>query len=108
MASDLQPVPKPVVEGDRCPDFLAWLRWQRCAICTQLGQQQSTSSDPAHFPRTRIHGDVRNCIPLCRRHHDEHHALGTPAFCRLYHLWPRGLAWAWWDAYVAQLATAAW
>ena len=100
-------VPKPVLERDRCPDFLAWLKWQPCAICTKRGERQTTSSDPAHFPKVRIHGDVRNAIPLCRLHHNEQHRLGVARFCRKYAVWSRGLAWSWWDTYTAAQAAVA-
>lgn len=103
----VRPAPKPVTEGDRCPDFLEWLRWQPCCICSRRGLRQTTSSDPAHFPRTRIHGDVRNAIPLCRTHHSEQHRLGVARFCMKYRVWSRRLVWAWWDAYTTQQAAVA-
>lgn len=102
-------VPKPVVERDRCPEFLDWLHWQPCCLCTRLGLRQTTSSDPAHFPRVRIHGDIRNAIPLCRVHHADHHTLGLDRFCLKYDIhFPRGLAWAWWNAFETQRAQVAW
>ena len=72
--------PKPEILRD--PGYLVWLRWQRCVICEALGLHQETSSDPAHTPRTRIHGDV--ALPLCRKHHDEEERLQPAAFAVKY------------------------
>lgn len=74
------PAPKPVILRDEA--YLDWLRWQRCVICTLLGEKQETSSDPAHTPRTRIHGDV--ACSLCRKHHLEEERLQPAAFGAKY------------------------
>jgi len=76
--------PKPEILRE--PLFLAWLRWQRCVICEHLGLRQETSSDPAHTPRTRIHGDV--ALPLCRMHHNEEEQLQPTAFWAKYGIDP--------------------
>jgi hypothetical protein len=78
----MNPAPKPEIVRD--PGFLIWLKWQRCVICEALGLHQETSSDPAHTPRTRIHGDV--ALPLCRAHHLEEEALQPAAFAAKYAL----------------------
>jgi hypothetical protein len=69
-------VPKPEILRD--PGYLAWLRWQPCVICEGRGVAQETSSDAAHTPRTRIHGDV--ALPLCRFHHEAEERLQPAAF----------------------------
>lgn len=76
----IQPAPKPAIFRD--PGYLVWLRYQRCLICTRNGLRQETSSDPAHSPKTRIHGDV--AIPLCRKHHEEEERLQPAAFAATY------------------------
>ena len=76
--------PKPEILRE--PGFLAWLRWQRCVVCEHLGLRQETSSDPAHTPKTRIHGDV--AVSLCRHHHNEEERLQPAAFWAKYGLDP--------------------
>jgi hypothetical protein len=78
------PAPKP--EIFRESEFLAWLRWQYCIICEHLGLRQETSSDPAHTPRTRIHGDI--AVSLCRMHHNEEEHLQPARFWAKYGLDP--------------------
>lgn len=76
--------PKPEILRE--PAFLAWLRWQRCVICEHLGLRQETTSDPAHTPHTRIHGDI--AVSLCRMHHNEEERLQPRAFWDQYGLNP--------------------
>jgi hypothetical protein len=76
--------PKPEILRE--PGFLAWLRWQRCVVCEHLGLRQETSSDPAHTPKTRIHGDI--AVSLCRAHHHEEEQLQPAAFWAKYGLNP--------------------
>lgn len=78
-------VPKPV--GERCPELLRWARQQPCYVCTKLGIRQRTRSDAAHTPRVRIHGDVKNVVPLCGGmdgHHAEEERLQPEAFWAKY------------------------
>jgi hypothetical protein len=82
VATPVTAAPKPEVLRDRT--YLGWLRYQRCVICEGLDQTQQTSSDAAHTPRTRIHGDV--ALPLCRMHHDEEERLQPAAFAAQYAL----------------------
>jgi hypothetical protein len=83
---DRQLLPAPKPEILREPLFLAWLRWQPCVVCEHLGLRQVTSSDPAHTPRTRIHGDI--AVSLCRRHHDEEEQLQPAVFWAKYGIDP--------------------
>lgn len=76
--------PKPDIPRD--PGYLTWLRFQRCVICHLLGLVQKTSSDPAHTPRVRIHGDI--AVSLCRFHHTEEECLQPTAFWGKYGLDP--------------------
>jgi hypothetical protein len=76
--------PKP--ETIREPLYLAWLHWQPCVICQRYGLRQETSSDAAHTPRVRIHGDI--ALPLCRCHHNEEERLQPTVFWGKYQMDP--------------------
>lgn len=95
--------PKPAVFRD--PGFLRWLPYQRCVVCEQLGLRQETSSDPAHTPRVRIHGD--EAVSLCRLHHDEEERLQPVAFWAKYGMDPLACFRALYARYQAACAACA-
>ena len=103
MTRALTAAPKP--ETFRDAGFLAWLRWQLCVVCQKLGVAQQTTSDPAHSPRVRIHGDVAVC--LCRLHHDEEEQLQPAAFWGKYDMDPITIFRALYACYQAECAAGA-
>ena len=75
----------------RNEDYRLWLADRRCVACIQalkrIGTNGSTfyarqACDPAHGPvnGTASKGADRECIPLCRPHHDEQHRIGWLKF----------------------------
>lgn len=78
------------------PALRAWIRTQACAVTGCLNQPWG--SEAAHFPRTKLHGDLNNLIPLCHKHHMEQHYWGVASFGARYGL----------DAETARAYTALW
>jgi len=61
-----------------CNSFLIWVREHACFIC------HSVNVD-AHHTRTKgSGGDDTTAVPLCRKHHQEWHAIGNLAFQKQY------------------------
>lgn len=91
------PVPKPEILRE--PDYLHWLRYRACVICLHTRARQRTSSEAAHTPRVRIHGDI--AVSLCHDHHAEEERLQPVAFWAKYGLDPQKvyraqhLVWEW-------------
>ena len=61
----------------RLPHYRAWMREQGCCACGTMH-----GVDPAHIGP---HGYWQkaadtNCVPLCRKHHDELHQVGRLSF----------------------------
>lgn len=86
MAFELRPAPKPPARI-WLPRYREWIRKYPCPVCIRQGTLYSfidpfyRTIDPHHI-KTRGSGgdDPANIVPLCRRHHDELHRMGTPAF----------------------------
>lgn len=71
----------------RCPDFIEWIREQKCCITHRYGV------DPAHIkPRSTGGDDLYNVVPLCRKLHDELHHIGIDSFQRNYTIDLAGIA----------------
>jgi hypothetical protein len=71
--------------------YRSWLTECRCVACIQALKLIGTDGriffarqlcDAAHGPvdGTSVKGADRECIPLCRAHHDEQHRLRWPKF----------------------------
>ena len=61
----------------RLPEYRAWVRQQECCVCGS-----TRHIDPAHIGP---HGFGQkapdtSCVPLCRQHHEELHAIGRKRF----------------------------
>ena len=57
------------------PKYLEHVRARACCIC-----MAPPPNDPHHFGvRVRLKTDDRRTVPICRKHHDEWHALGRCA-----------------------------
>ena len=63
----------------RCPEYIEWLKDQRCCITHRYGV------DPAHV-KTRGSGgdDLYNCVPMVHSLHDELGRIGIKTFQRKY------------------------
>lgn len=87
--------------GEPMPALRAWIRQQPCALSGRVlaGPVCRGKTQPAHLPRVKQHGDIRNLIPLCKAHHDEQHGHGRWTFARKYALELQELADGYWDRY---------
>lgn len=77
MTRDVLAFPKP--SRLQSPGYLAWIRRQPCLVDYVVAQ--------AHHSITRGRGgsDYR-CVPLCVRHHNEVHRMGSTSFEAKYRL----------------------
>ena len=78
--------------------YREWLYDKPCAAC---GDRRG--SDPAHSEHNGMSSKGRDssCLPLCRYHHLEQHALGTATFQTRYDLDMREAAKLWWERFSA-------
>lgn len=63
------------------PDFVAWVRTQRCRLFMNDPCEPRMGVDPHHAGKKRGMGmkaDDGTCIPLCRKHHRAWHDLALP------------------------------
>ena len=56
------------------------MRSQPCAVSDLAGIHCYGDIDPDHLKTRGSGGSDLTCVPLCRRHHSERHALGTVRF----------------------------
>jgi hypothetical protein len=61
----------------RLPLYRAWMRQQGCCVCGSTRQVDSAHIGPHGFWQK---APDTSCVPLCRKHHDELHALGRETF----------------------------
>ena len=76
-------VPKP--SRFQCPEYLAYVRNQPCAV-SHITMQCFGDTDPDHLKTRGSGGSDLTCVPLCRRHHSERHAIGSRRFEQKYNI----------------------
>ena len=59
--------------------FLAHVRSLRCLVCSH------PSPDAHHLQSRGAGGSDYTCVPLCRAHHQEYHAIGLTRFETKHH-----------------------
>jgi hypothetical protein len=79
------------------PKFRDWIRRQPCLVCTDV---QRGGTECAHVrSRGAGGGDLRNCVPLCPRHHHELHFWGARTFQARYRITLKRMASTYWRRY---------
>ena len=61
----------------RLPQYRVWIRQQGCCVCGSTRHVDSAHIGPHGFGQK---APDTNCVPLCRKHHEELHATGRQKF----------------------------
>ena len=64
----------------------ACLLRKKCVVCGQKADLHHVDAIQMGNDRTKINHIGRRCLPLCRKHHNEIHTIGTTAFLDRYHI----------------------
>lgn len=70
----------PKVERVHDPEYLKYLRSLPCAVCTALGEKQTSRSEAHHVKSRGAFGGDDTAVSCCTRHHKAWHLMGRRSF----------------------------